>query len=89
MDEKKKMHPALLIAFSEYLGYVSPYIDYALSVCKGEKVEKEVSDFLEVEAKAIFRDMQQNFTEEELMKWYKIYEPIIFAEYIKNLEKNA
>ena len=81
------IHPALLIAFSEYLGYVSPYIEQALDMCKGNKVEKEVQSFLCVEAKAIYRDMIKTMTMDEITGWYDVYYPIIFKEYDDKLKE--
>lgn len=92
MEEEKKntlieVHPALFILFSEYLGYVSKYIEEATSWCKGEAVKDEVKKFLVVEAKCIYRSMLKTFPINEIREWYDIYYPIIFQEYDENLKK--
>lgn len=94
MEEENKnnvieVHPALFILFSEYLGYVSKYINEATSWCKGEKVKDEVKSFLAVEAKAIYRSMLKTFPISEIREWYDIYYPIIFQEFDENLKKES
>lgn len=77
----------LFIVFSEYLGYVSAYIDAATDWCEGKKPSDAVASFLGVEAMCIYRDMIKTMTIDEIKDWYSFYYPLFMEDYDANLKK--
>lgn len=88
-DEKalKNIHPAILIMYGEFLGYVSPILSIAEKVCKGEPIDDDVMKFLKVEAAFIFMKMQEEYTLKELRGWYDDFYDVVFKEYETNINK--
>lgn len=85
-----KFRAPLFIVFADYLGYVSEYLDSALSWCEGAPPAKEVQQFLAIEAMCIYRAMISDYTLSEIKEWYEVYWPIFLSEYdekLKSLEK--
>lgn len=83
----KNIHPAILIMYGEFLGYVSPILTTAEKVCKGETIDENVMKFIEVEAAFIFKKMKEEYTLEELRGWYDDFYEVAFKEYETNINK--
>lgn len=83
----KSIHPAILIMYGEFLGYVSPILSLAEKVCKGETIDEDVMKFIKVEATFIFMKMQEEYTLKELRGWYDDFYNVVFKEYETNINK--
>lgn len=87
MESKfKEIHPALFLVFAEFLGYVSPVIDWAEDICDLKTVDESKREFIKMEAFIIFKKMQEENTLEEIRKWYDEFYPIILQDYDEKLK---
>lgn len=87
MEKKiETIHPALFLVFAEFLGYVSPVIDWAEDICDLKEVDKTKRNFVKIEASVIFKKMQEDNTIDEIRKWYDEFYPIILQEYAEKLK---
>lgn len=82
----KEIHPAILIMYAEFLGYVSPILDMAEKICSGEILDDEINKFIKVEASFIFKKMQDEYTLKDLRGWYDDFYDVIFKEYENNIK---
>lgn len=83
----KTIHPAILIMYGEFLGYVSPLIDMAEKICKGEKEDENIMKLLSVEAHYIYTQMIEDYGIEDIKKWYDDFYGVAFKEYDENIKK--
>lgn len=80
ITEVQNVHPILFLAFAEFLGYVTPLIDWVDAACKGENTSQPYQrKFLAIEAQEVYRRLQADYTQSELRQWYKeFYESLLY-----------
>lgn len=85
-EEKVIKNPVFLL-FAEFLGYTSPIVEWAEEMCKGKKLDKFKTKFIDIEAKCIFNKiLEENITKEDLRGWYDEMYELIFEKYDKGLQ---
>ena len=86
-SDKVTVEAPVFIIFAEYLGYVSRFIKLAEDWCDGKIPEPYIQKIMMMESKTIFRQMQKDYTLEEIKGWYNTYLPVILNEFIEKLSK--
>ena len=84
---EKTIEAPILIIFAEYLGYVSRFNEIAVDWCEGKVPEEYIQKLIKMEAKSIFRQMQKDYTLEQIQYWYDTYRPVIIGDYEDKLAK--
>lgn len=85
LTETIKINPILVISFLEYLGYLSPMIDWVDMACKDKESEPFQRMFLYREAKVLYKKALEEYTHEELKSWFNEFYPVILKKYEKSL----
>lgn len=83
--DAKVINKALFVLFAEFLGYVSPLIDWAEEICEGKKVDEYKVKIIELDADFIFAKMQEAYSLEEIKKWYEDFYPLVLQDYENKL----
>ena len=79
----------IFLLFAEFLGYVSPVVEWAENMCNGKKLEEYQIKFIETDAKGIYdRILKDNFTKEDIKGWYNDLKDLLFSKYEESLNKN-
>lgn len=86
--ELKSVNKALFILFAEFLGYVSPLIDWAEDICDGKDVPEFKKRIVYLDAESIFKEMQKDYTIDEIRKWYDEFYPVVLKDYDDKMKSN-
>ena len=81
LDGKNKF---MFILFAEFLGYVSPLIDWAEAICEGKSIEEFKQKLLILDADFLLRKMNEDFNLNELKEWWDTFYP-----YLEQYESNS
>lgn len=76
----------VFIMFAEYLGYVSPLLNWAEEICKGNALPEYKCRILKTDAMSIFEKMKAECPIEEIKSLYEEYYSIILDEYDNKLK---
>lgn len=79
-------YPVFLM-FAEYLGYVSPLLDWAQELCEGKEISSFKRKILMIDAKSILTKMLDECPRENLVSLYNDYYDILLGEYDDNVIK--
>ncbi len=85
-----KPHPALFMIFAEYLGYVSPLIEWAEAWCEGKTIAPYKKKLIKLDAMDTFHKMHEEYDNNELYKWWMEFYDVALMEYettLKNLKE--
>lgn len=83
----KSVHKALFVLFAEFLGYASPLIDWAEDICDCKKdIPQFKRQLVNMDAEYIFAKMQEDYTVDEIRKWYDEFYPVILKDYDDKLK---
>lgn len=82
----KEIHPAIVIMYGEFLGYVSPLLVYAEKICEGEKMDDAINSIIRTEAVYIFKRMQEDYSLDEIRGWYDDFYEVCFKVYDENIK---
>lgn len=85
--ETKNINHVIFILFAEYLGYTSPLIEWCEKICNGSYPQLFVTNILKIEAKMIFKQMQEEYPIEKIKKWFHDFYPLILEEYDLKLKE--
>lgn len=86
--ELKVIDKAIFVLFAEFLGYVSPLIDWAEDICDGKNVPEFKKKIVYLDADYLFKEMQKEYTIEEIRKWYDEFYPVALKEYSDKMKSN-
>jgi len=80
----------LFIVFAEFLGYVSPLVEWAENYCKGKSIENFKMKVLLIEADAVLNKMLEEYDAEKIKEWWDRYYPYLeeYDEIITKAEKS-
>lgn len=74
VEEKEiTLVPAIFILFAEYLGYVSPYLEWCETLCETGELHKVKLRILSIEADNIKKQMLSEFSVEDIRFYYDLY----------------
>ena len=77
----------LFIKFAEYLGYVSSIVSWCDDLCNGKDIDDFKKKFIEVEAKAMFDEMLNDMTREEIKDYYETFYEVILYQWDDKLQE--
>ncbi len=83
--ERKTINYCIFLAFVEYLGYVSPYLDWVLEICNGKDIQGFKKNILKIEASNIFKLVENEYSNEQLNDLYNTYHDVILKDYEQNI----
>lgn len=89
-NENVSVIPApIFLLYAEYLGYVSPLIEWAEDWCyDAKKTENWKKNVIRCEANHIFKKVMEEYTTKELRGYYDEYYPVVFKFYEECLNLN-
>lgn len=88
IDSSLVMPPPVMILFAEFLGYVSPLVDYADKLCDGKPISDSIRKAMKVDAKVLYNMMREEYTNEELINWFTMYYEAYLANRIEKLQSD-
>lgn len=86
--ELKVIDKAIFVLFAEFLGYVSPLIDWAEDICDCKNVPEFKKKIVYLDADYLFKEMQKEYTIEEIRKWYDEFYPVALKEYADKMKSD-
>lgn len=87
-NELRVVNKALFVLFAEFLGYASPLIDWAEDICDGKNVPEFKKRIVYLDADYLFKEMQKEYTIEEIRKWYDEFYPVVLKDYDDKMKSN-
>jgi hypothetical protein len=87
-NSKKEINKFTFILFAEFVGYESPFIEWAEQLGNGEKLEEFQIKLIERDADYIFKEMLKEFEENDIKEWFYEFYEILLKDYDVNINKN-
>lgn len=88
-NELEEINKIVFVLFAEFLGYESPFTQWAEDICNNKDYEDFQIKLVERDADYIFRKMQEEYTLEEIRGWYDEFYSVILAEYDKKIKAQS
>lgn len=90
--EEQEINKIIFVLFSEFVGYESPFVNWAEDICEGVVCEDFKRILIERDADYIFKKMQEEYTIKEIRGWYDEFYAVLLKEYddkLKAIEKQT
>ena len=84
--EEQEINKVLFVLFAEFIGYESPFVNWAEDICEGVECEKFKRQLVERDADYIFKKMKEEYTIDEIKRWYEEFYDVLLKEYEDKLK---
>ena len=83
--ELTEINKIVFVLFAEFLGYESPFVNWAENICEDKDYEDFQVTLVERDADYIFSKMTEEYTLEEIRGWYDEYYNILLKDYAEKI----